>query len=67
MGRIRAQILLEGLKFIYLCARARARARADPVNINLITFSDIFDSLQLGGDIFLNFVIAIAATEAVMD
>nr|DAD18155.1 TPA_asm: hypothetical protein HUJ06_019618 [Nelumbo nucifera] len=34
------------------------------VNINSITFSDFFDSRQLKGDIFLIFVIAIAAAEA---
>uniref|UniRef100_A0A650D218 NAD(P)H-quinone oxidoreductase subunit 4L, chloroplastic n=9 Tax=Asparagales TaxID=73496 RepID=A0A650D218_9ASPA len=34
------------------------------VNINLVTFSDIFDNRQLKGDIFSIFVIAIAAAEA---
>lgn len=34
------------------------------VNINLVTFSDLFDSRQLKGDIFSIFVIAIAAAEA---
>nr|QGX06110.1 NADH-plastoquinone oxidoreductase subunit 4L [Dracaena elliptica] len=34
------------------------------VNINLVTFSNIFDSRQLKGDIFSIFVIAIAAAEA---
>nr|YP_009573107.1 NADH dehydrogenase subunit 4L [Aphelandra knappiae]QBF44087.1 NADH dehydrogenase subunit 4L [Aphelandra knappiae] len=34
------------------------------VNINLVTFSDIFDNRQLRGDIFSIFVIAIAAAEA---
>nr|YP_010042211.1 NADH-plastoquinone oxidoreductase subunit 4L [Caryota obtusa]YP_010169589.1 NADH-plastoquinone oxidoreductase subunit 4L [Caryota urens]QPB69358.1 NADH-plastoquinone oxidoreductase subunit 4L [Caryota obtusa]QRZ59335.1 NADH-plastoquinone oxidoreductase subunit 4L [Caryota urens]WGM73677.1 NADH-plastoquinone oxidoreductase subunit 4L [Caryota obtusa] len=34
------------------------------VNINLVTFSDIFDSRQLKGDIFSIFVIAVAAAEA---
>nr|UQW83315.1 NADH-plastoquinone oxidoreductase subunit 4L [Odontochilus elwesii] len=34
------------------------------VNINLIAFSNIFDSRQLKGDIFSIFVIAIAAAEA---
>nr|YP_010291680.1 NADH-plastoquinone oxidoreductase subunit 4L [Scleria parvula]ULQ67687.1 NADH-plastoquinone oxidoreductase subunit 4L [Scleria parvula] len=34
------------------------------VNINLILFSDMFDSRQLKGDIFSVFVIAIAAAEA---
>nr|UDZ59770.1 NADH-plastoquinone oxidoreductase subunit 4L [Sagittaria montevidensis] len=34
------------------------------VNINLVTFSDLFDSRQLKGDIFSVFVIAIAAAEA---
>ncbi|KAJ6820661.1 NADH dehydrogenase subunit 6 [Iris pallida] len=34
------------------------------VNINLVTFSDVFDSRQLKGDIFSIFIIAIAATEA---
>nr|YP_008081856.1 NADH-plastoquinone oxidoreductase chain 4L [Cymbidium tracyanum]YP_010260040.1 NADH-plastoquinone oxidoreductase subunit 4L [Cymbidium wenshanense]YP_010263159.1 NADH-plastoquinone oxidoreductase subunit 4L [Cymbidium wenshanense var. quinquelobum]YP_010263235.1 NADH-plastoquinone oxidoreductase subunit 4L [Cymbidium gaoligongense]YP_010528360.1 NADH-plastoquinone oxidoreductase subunit 4L [Cymbidium iridioides]WEV85765.1 NADH-plastoquinone oxidoreductase subunit 4L [Cymbidium lowianum]AGK len=34
------------------------------VNINLVTFSDIFDSRQLKGEIFAIFVIAIAAAEA---
>nr|QKV48300.1 NADH-plastoquinone oxidoreductase subunit 4L [Oreorchis foliosa] len=33
------------------------------VNINLVTFSDIFDSRQLKGEIFSIFVIAIAAAE----
>nr|YP_010120974.1 NADH dehydrogenase subunit E [Iris rossii]QRC77502.1 NADH dehydrogenase subunit E [Iris rossii]QRC77589.1 NADH dehydrogenase subunit E [Iris rossii]WMT12272.1 NADH dehydrogenase subunit E [Iris rossii var. latifolia] len=34
------------------------------VNINLVTFSDVFDSRQLKGDIFSIFIIAIAAAEA---
>nr|WEG88287.1 NADH dehydrogenase subunit 4L [Amana kuocangshanica]WEG88369.1 NADH dehydrogenase subunit 4L [Amana kuocangshanica] len=34
------------------------------VNINLVIFSDLFDSRQLKGDIFSIFVIAIAAAEA---
>ncbi|XP_068667485.1 uncharacterized protein [Aristolochia californica] len=34
------------------------------VNLNLVTFSDLFDSRQLKGDIFSIFVIAIAAAEA---
>nr|YP_009236251.1 NADH-plastoquinone oxidoreductase chain 4L [Bletilla ochracea]AMF83950.1 NADH-plastoquinone oxidoreductase chain 4L [Bletilla ochracea] len=34
------------------------------VNINLVAFSDIFDSRQLKGEIFSIFVIAIAAAEA---
>nr|YP_010407113.1 NADH-plastoquinone oxidoreductase subunit 4L [Goodyera pubescens]URF19745.1 NADH-plastoquinone oxidoreductase subunit 4L [Goodyera pubescens] len=34
------------------------------VNINLVAFSNIFDSRQLKGDIFSIFVIAIAAAEA---
>nr|YP_009164607.1 NADH dehydrogenase subunit 4L [Lathraea squamaria]AJD76839.1 NADH dehydrogenase subunit 4L [Lathraea squamaria] len=34
------------------------------VNINLVTFSDIFDNRQLRGDIFFILVIAIAAAEA---
>ncbi|KAL4182687.1 hypothetical protein AMTRI_Chr11g94440 [Amborella trichopoda] len=34
------------------------------VNMNLITFSDLFDSRQLKGDNFLISVIAIAAAEA---
>nr|YP_010287098.1 NADH-plastoquinone oxidoreductase subunit 4L [Hydrocharis chevalieri]UKT61106.1 NADH-plastoquinone oxidoreductase subunit 4L [Hydrocharis chevalieri] len=34
------------------------------VNINLVAFSDLFDSRQLKGDIFSIFVIAIAAAEA---
>nr|YP_009366892.1 NADH dehydrogenase subunit 4L [Hydrastis canadensis]ARJ63161.1 NADH dehydrogenase subunit 4L [Hydrastis canadensis]QBK50157.1 NADH-plastoquinone oxidoreductase subunit 4L [Hydrastis canadensis] len=34
------------------------------VNINLVTFSDLFDSRQLKGDVFSIFVIAIAAAEA---
>nr|YP_010874062.1 NADH-plastoquinone oxidoreductase subunit 4L [Justicia gendarussa]WGV35452.1 NADH-plastoquinone oxidoreductase subunit 4L [Justicia gendarussa] len=34
------------------------------VNINFVTFSDLFDSRQLRGDIFSIFVIAIAAAEA---
>nr|YP_009123482.1 NADH-plastoquinone oxidoreductase chain 4L [Cattleya crispata]AJM70454.1 NADH-plastoquinone oxidoreductase chain 4L [Cattleya crispata] len=36
----------------------------DSVNLNLVTFSDIFDSRLLKGLIFLTFVIAIAAAEA---
>nr|YP_009240188.1 NADH-plastoquinone oxidoreductase subunit 4L [Sciadopitys verticillata]AMO00716.1 NADH-plastoquinone oxidoreductase subunit 4L [Sciadopitys verticillata]BAW34607.1 NADH-plastoquinone oxidoreductase subunit 4L [Sciadopitys verticillata]BCK60776.1 NADH-plastoquinone oxidoreductase subunit 4L [Sciadopitys verticillata] len=34
------------------------------VNLNLVTFSDSFDSRQVKGDIFSIFVIAIAAAEA---
>nr|YP_004891496.1 NADH-plastoquinone oxidoreductase subunit 4L [Taiwania cryptomerioides]YP_008082160.1 NADH-plastoquinone oxidoreductase subunit 4L [Cunninghamia lanceolata]YP_008082413.1 NADH-plastoquinone oxidoreductase subunit 4L [Taiwania flousiana]YP_009154325.1 NADH-plastoquinone oxidoreductase subunit 4L [Metasequoia glyptostroboides]YP_009259105.1 NADH-plastoquinone oxidoreductase subunit 4L [Sequoia sempervirens]BCK52196.1 NADH-plastoquinone oxidoreductase subunit 4L [Cunninghamia lanceolata var. k len=34
------------------------------VNLNLVTFSDYFDSRQVKGDIFSIFVIAIAAAEA---
>nr|YP_010259813.1 NADH-plastoquinone oxidoreductase subunit 4L [Cymbidium cyperifolium]UIX53205.1 NADH-plastoquinone oxidoreductase subunit 4L [Cymbidium cyperifolium]WEV85919.1 NADH-plastoquinone oxidoreductase subunit 4L [Cymbidium cyperifolium] len=34
------------------------------VNRNLVTFSNIFDSRQLKGEIFAIFVIAIAAAEA---
>nr|YP_010374789.1 NADH-plastoquinone oxidoreductase subunit 4L [Heteranthera callifolia]QXU58225.1 NADH-plastoquinone oxidoreductase subunit 4L [Heteranthera callifolia] len=34
------------------------------VNINLVTFSDIFDNRQLKGDIFSVFIIAVAAAEA---
>ncbi|GFP96215.1 NAD(P)H-quinone oxidoreductase subunit 4l chloroplastic [Phtheirospermum japonicum] len=34
------------------------------VNINFVTFFDIFDNRQLRGDIFSIFVIAIAANEA---
>nr|YP_010162433.1 NADH-plastoquinone oxidoreductase subunit 4L [Dunbaria nivea]QRI60142.1 NADH-plastoquinone oxidoreductase subunit 4L [Dunbaria nivea] len=34
------------------------------VNINLVTFSDFFDSRQLKGNIFSIFVIAVAAAEA---
>nr|YP_010724148.1 NADH dehydrogenase subunit E [Libertia pulchella]WDW31275.1 NADH dehydrogenase subunit E [Libertia pulchella] len=34
------------------------------VNMNLVTFSDVFDSRQLKGDIFSIFIIAIAAAEA---
>nr|YP_010375863.1 NADH-plastoquinone oxidoreductase subunit 4L [Epimedium muhuangense]UDN39407.1 NADH-plastoquinone oxidoreductase subunit 4L [Epimedium muhuangense] len=34
------------------------------VNLNFITFSDLFDSRQLKGDIFSIFVIGIAAAEA---
>nr|QYB21658.1 NADH-plastoquinone oxidoreductase subunit 4L [Lagarostrobos franklinii]BBF90835.1 NADH-plastoquinone oxidoreductase subunit 4L [Lagarostrobos franklinii] len=34
------------------------------VNLNLVTFSDSFDNLQVKGDIFSIFVIAIAAAEA---
>nr|YP_009368010.1 NADH-plastoquinone oxidoreductase subunit 4L [Melastoma candidum]YP_009655094.1 NADH-plastoquinone oxidoreductase subunit 4L [Melastoma dodecandrum]YP_010834731.1 NADH-plastoquinone oxidoreductase subunit 4L [Melastoma malabathricum]YP_010834816.1 NADH-plastoquinone oxidoreductase subunit 4L [Melastoma penicillatum]YP_010834901.1 NADH-plastoquinone oxidoreductase subunit 4L [Melastoma sanguineum]WFQ82271.1 NADH-plastoquinone oxidoreductase subunit 4L [Melastoma malabathricum subsp. normale] len=34
------------------------------VNINFVTFADLFDSRQLQGDIFSIFVIAIAAGEA---
>nr|YP_001004237.1 NADH dehydrogenase subunit 4L [Ranunculus macranthus]YP_009312753.1 NADH-plastoquinone oxidoreductase subunit 4L [Ranunculus occidentalis]YP_009461523.1 NADH dehydrogenase subunit 4L [Ranunculus repens]YP_009729701.1 NADH dehydrogenase subunit 4L [Ranunculus cantoniensis]YP_010863789.1 NADH dehydrogenase subunit 4L [Ranunculus chinensis]A1XGT9.1 RecName: Full=NAD(P)H-quinone oxidoreductase subunit 4L, chloroplastic; AltName: Full=NAD(P)H dehydrogenase subunit 4L; AltName: Full=NADH-plastoqu len=34
------------------------------VNINFVTFSDLFDNRQLKGDIFSIFVIGIAAAEA---
>nr|WRO44676.1 NADH-plastoquinone oxidoreductase subunit 4L [Hedyotis uncinella] len=34
------------------------------VNINFVTFSEIFDNRQLRGDIFSIFVITIAAAEA---
>nr|YP_010294551.1 NADH-plastoquinone oxidoreductase subunit 4L [Xyris indica]ULQ68373.1 NADH-plastoquinone oxidoreductase subunit 4L [Xyris indica]ULQ68453.1 NADH-plastoquinone oxidoreductase subunit 4L [Xyris indica]ULQ68690.1 NADH-plastoquinone oxidoreductase subunit 4L [Xyris indica] len=34
------------------------------VNMNLVTFSDLFDNRQLKGNIFSIFVIAIAAAEA---
>nr|YP_010188014.1 NADH-plastoquinone oxidoreductase subunit 4L [Mazus omeiensis]QZJ45863.1 NADH-plastoquinone oxidoreductase subunit 4L [Mazus omeiensis] len=34
------------------------------ININFVTFSDIFDNRQLRGDIFSIFIIAIAAAEA---
>ena len=34
------------------------------INLNLVTFSDLFDSRQLKGNIFSIFVIAIAAAEA---
>nr|QYB21574.1 NADH-plastoquinone oxidoreductase subunit 4L [Halocarpus bidwillii] len=34
------------------------------VNLNLVTFPDSFDKLQVKGDIFSIFVIAIAAAEA---
>nr|YP_009627529.1 NADH-plastoquinone oxidoreductase subunit 4L [Allium chrysanthum]YP_009627873.1 NADH-plastoquinone oxidoreductase subunit 4L [Allium rude]QBO26259.1 NADH-plastoquinone oxidoreductase subunit 4L [Allium chrysanthum]QBO26603.1 NADH-plastoquinone oxidoreductase subunit 4L [Allium rude] len=34
------------------------------VNMNLVLFSDIFDSRQLKGEIFSIFIIAIAAAEA---
>nr|QYB22455.1 NADH-plastoquinone oxidoreductase subunit 4L [Saxegothaea conspicua]BBF91305.1 NADH-plastoquinone oxidoreductase subunit 4L [Saxegothaea conspicua] len=34
------------------------------VNLNLVTFPDSFDNLQVKGDIFSIFVIAIAAAEA---
>nr|QYB21018.1 NADH-plastoquinone oxidoreductase subunit 4L [Austrocedrus chilensis]BBN66411.1 NADH-plastoquinone oxidoreductase subunit 4L [Austrocedrus chilensis] len=34
------------------------------VNLNLVAFSDFFDSRQVKGDIFSIFVIAIAAAEA---
>nr|YP_009583148.1 NADH-plastoquinone oxidoreductase subunit 4L [Eriachne burkittii]QBL03439.1 NADH-plastoquinone oxidoreductase subunit 4L [Eriachne burkittii] len=34
------------------------------INLNLVTFSDLFDSRQLKGDIFTIFVIALAAAEA---
>nr|YP_010272177.1 NADH-plastoquinone oxidoreductase subunit 4L [Pommereschea lackneri]UKE75693.1 NADH-plastoquinone oxidoreductase subunit 4L [Pommereschea lackneri] len=34
------------------------------ININLVTFSDIFDSRQLKGNIFSIFIIAVAAAEA---
>nr|YP_010569752.1 NADH-plastoquinone oxidoreductase subunit 4L [Podocarpus salignus]UZF97457.1 NADH-plastoquinone oxidoreductase subunit 4L [Podocarpus salignus] len=34
------------------------------VNLNLVTFSNSFDNLQVKGDIFSIFVIAIAAAEA---
>src|SRR5437868_199256 len=34
------------------------------INLNLVTFSDLFDSCQLKGDIFAIFIIALAAAEA---
>uniref|UniRef100_A0A193D319 NAD(P)H-quinone oxidoreductase subunit 4L, chloroplastic n=2 Tax=Eleusine TaxID=4510 RepID=A0A193D319_ELEIN len=34
------------------------------INLNLVTFSALFDSRQLKGDIFAIFVIALAAAEA---
>uniref|UniRef100_A0ACD5YE41 Uncharacterized protein n=1 Tax=Avena sativa TaxID=4498 RepID=A0ACD5YE41_AVESA len=34
------------------------------INLNLVTFSDLFDIRQLKGDIFAIFVIALAAAEA---
>nr|YP_010130428.1 NADH-plastoquinone oxidoreductase subunit 4L [Puchiumazus lanceifolius]QPZ51336.1 NADH-plastoquinone oxidoreductase subunit 4L [Puchiumazus lanceifolius] len=34
------------------------------ININFVTFSEIFDNRQLRGDIFSIFIIAIAAAEA---
>nr|YP_010290826.1 NADH-plastoquinone oxidoreductase subunit 4L [Eriocaulon cinereum]YP_010473729.1 NADH-plastoquinone oxidoreductase subunit 4L [Eriocaulon sp. LE23]ULQ65558.1 NADH-plastoquinone oxidoreductase subunit 4L [Eriocaulon cinereum]UVH67432.1 NADH-plastoquinone oxidoreductase subunit 4L [Eriocaulon cinereum]UVH67517.1 NADH-plastoquinone oxidoreductase subunit 4L [Eriocaulon sp. LE23] len=34
------------------------------INMNLVTFSDLFDNCQLKGNIFSIFVIAIAAAEA---
>nr|QUB01887.1 NADH-plastoquinone oxidoreductase subunit 4L [Cochliostema odoratissimum] len=34
------------------------------VNINLVTFSDIFDTRQLKGNIFSIFIITVAAAEA---
>lgn len=34
------------------------------VNINFITFSNFFDTQQLGGKIFALFIIAVAAAEA---
>ena len=34
------------------------------INLKLVTFSDLFDSRQLKGDIFAIFVIALAAAEA---
>nr|YP_010690809.1 NADH dehydrogenase subunit E [Spatholirion longifolium]WBU14689.1 NADH dehydrogenase subunit E [Spatholirion longifolium] len=34
------------------------------VNINLVTFSDIFDTRQLKGNIFSIFIIGVAAAEA---
>ncbi|CAN6454792.1 unnamed protein product [Victoria cruziana] len=34
------------------------------INMNLITFFDLFDSRQLKGDVFSIFIIAIAAAEA---
>nr|YP_009135906.1 NADH dehydrogenase subunit 4L [Lithachne pauciflora]AIM54083.1 NADH dehydrogenase subunit 4L [Lithachne pauciflora] len=34
------------------------------INLNFVTFSDLFDSRQLKGDIFAIFVIALAAAEA---
>lgn len=36
------------------------------INLNLVTFSDLFDSRQLKGDIFAIFVIALAAAEAAL-
>ncbi|OEL17194.1 NAD(P)H-quinone oxidoreductase subunit 4L, chloroplastic [Dichanthelium oligosanthes] len=34
------------------------------IDLNLVTFSDLFDSRQLKGDIFTIFVIALATDEA---
>lgn len=37
------------------------------INLNLVTFSDLFDSRQLKGDIFAIFVIALACLKRLLD
>nr|YP_009757202.1 NADH-plastoquinone oxidoreductase subunit 4L [Elatostema dissectum]QIM59021.1 NADH-plastoquinone oxidoreductase subunit 4L [Elatostema dissectum] len=55
-GLITSQNMVRALMCLELIVNA--------VNINLVTFSDFFDSRQLKGNIFSVFVIAIAAAEA---
>jgi NAD(P)H-quinone oxidoreductase subunit 4L len=51
-----------------VCVRVRAliclELILNSINLNLITFYDLFDSRQLKGDIFTIFVIALEAAEA---
>nr|YP_010694969.1 NADH dehydrogenase subunit E [Hypecoum zhukanum]YP_010963282.1 NADH dehydrogenase subunit E [Hypecoum erectum]WCF60184.1 NADH dehydrogenase subunit E [Hypecoum zhukanum]BET06401.1 NADH dehydrogenase subunit E [Hypecoum erectum] len=55
-GLIRSRNMIRALMCLELILNA--------VNMNFVTFSDLFDSRQLKGDIFSIFVIAIAAAEA---
>nr|YP_010629609.1 NADH dehydrogenase subunit 4L [Begonia microsperma]WBN96555.1 NADH dehydrogenase subunit 4L [Begonia microsperma] len=55
-GLITSQNMVRALMCLELILNA--------VNINLVTFSDFFDSRQLKGNIFAIFGIAIAAAEA---
>nr|QJE70794.1 NADH-plastoquinone oxidoreductase subunit 4L [Chamaecyparis obtusa]BCB64005.1 NADH-plastoquinone oxidoreductase subunit 4L [Chamaecyparis obtusa var. formosana]BCB64835.1 NADH-plastoquinone oxidoreductase subunit 4L [Chamaecyparis obtusa var. obtusa]BCB64088.1 NADH-plastoquinone oxidoreductase subunit 4L [Chamaecyparis obtusa var. formosana]BCB64171.1 NADH-plastoquinone oxidoreductase subunit 4L [Chamaecyparis obtusa var. formosana] len=55
-GLVRSRNMVKALMCLELILNA--------VNLNLVTFSDFFDSRQVKGDIFSIFVIAIAAAEA---